>query len=85
MNDVKFYLDPAEKKMGEATIYLEEALAHIRAGKANVKILDGVKVDAYGSKMALSAVANISVPDARSDHPMGQEHVPPHRKGHHGL
>ena len=46
MNDVKFYLDPAEKKMGEATIYLEEALAHIRAGKANVKILDGVKVDA---------------------------------------
>ena len=66
MNDVKFYLDPAEKKMGEATIYLEEALAHIRAGKANVKILDGVKVDAYGSKMALSAVANISVPDARS-------------------
>ena len=43
MNDVKFYLDPAEKKMGEATIYLEEALAHIRAGKANVKILDGVK------------------------------------------
>ena len=53
MNDVKFYLDPAEKKMGEATIYLEEALAHIRAGKANVKILDGVKVDAYGSKMAL--------------------------------
>ena len=66
MNDVKFYLDAAEKKMKGATEYLEEALAHIRAGKANVKILDGVKVDAYGSKMGLSSVANVGVPDARS-------------------
>ena len=66
MNDVNVYLDSAEKKMSEAANYLDEALAHIRAGKANVKILDGIKVDAYGSKMALNAVANVTVPDARS-------------------
>ncbi len=66
MNDVKFYLNPAEKKMQEAVAFLEETLAHIRAGKANVKILDGVRVDAYGSKMPLSGVASVGVPDARS-------------------
>ena len=49
MNDVNVYLDSAEKKMSEAANYLDEALAHIRAGKANVKILDGFKGDAYGS------------------------------------
>ena len=45
MNDVKTYIDPAEEKMAMAVEYLEEALAHIRAGKANPKILDGIKVE----------------------------------------
>lgn len=66
MNDVNHYLQPAEKKMNEAVAYLDEALAHIRAGKANVKILDGIKVDYYGSKVPLSNVANVNTPDART-------------------
>lgn len=52
--------------MSEAVVYLDEALAHIRAGRANVKILDGVRVEYYGSKMAISNVANVSTPDART-------------------
>ena len=52
--------------MSEAVGYLDEALAHIRAGRANVKILDGVRVEYYGSKMAISNVANVSTPDART-------------------
>ena len=64
--DVKDYLDPAEEKMEPAVMYLDEALARIRAGKANPKILDGVRVDYYGSKCPISNVANISVPDART-------------------
>ena len=66
MSDVNTYLNPAEKKMKEAVAYLEDALAHIRAGKANVRILDDVKVNAYGQKMPISGVANIATPDARS-------------------
>lgn len=66
MNDVNHYLQPAEKKMAEAVEYLDEALAHIRAGKANVKILDGVRVEYYGSKMPVANVANVSTPDART-------------------
>ena len=66
MNDVNFYLKPAEEKMQMAVEFLDEALAHIRAGKANPKILDGIRVDFYGSPAPISNVANISVPDART-------------------
>ena len=66
MNDVNHYLNPAEEKMEMAVEYLDEALAHIRAGKANPKILDGIRVDYYGSAAPISNVVNISVPDART-------------------
>ncbi len=66
MTNVKTYLDPAEEKMELAVAYLDEALAHIRAGKANPKILDGIRVEYYGSAVPISNVANISVPDART-------------------
>ena len=66
MNDVNHYLNPAEEKMEMAVEYLDEAMAHIRAGKANPKILDGIRVDYYGSAAPISNVANISVPDART-------------------
>lgn len=64
--DVKDYLAPAEEKMELAVAYLDEALAHIRAGKANAKIIDGIRVEYYGSIVPISQVANVSVPDART-------------------
>lgn len=64
--DVKDYLNPAEEKMEMAVEYLDESLAHIRAGKANPKIIDGIRVDYYGSMVPISNVANITVPDART-------------------
>ena len=66
MEDVKTYLDAAEKKMNEAVAYLDETLSRVRAGKANPKILDPVKVEYYGSMMPIANVANVAVPDARS-------------------
>ena len=64
--DVKDYLTPAEEKMELAVAYLDESLAHIRAGKANPKIIDGIRVEYYGSAVPISNVANVSVPDART-------------------
>lgn len=64
--EVKDYLEPAEEKMEMAVAYLDESLAHIRAGKANPKILDPIRVDYYGSAAPISNVANVSVPDART-------------------
>ena len=66
MTDPKTYIAPAEEKMELAVAYLDEALAHIRAGKANPKILDAIRVNYYGSAAPISNVANISVPDART-------------------
>ena len=48
MKDVKDILDEAQEKMDMAVMYLEESLAHIRAGKADVRLLDGIGVDSYG-------------------------------------
>ena len=66
MLDVKKCLSDSEEKMDMSVMHLEDTLAQIRAGKANPKILDGVKVDYYGSAAPVSNVANISVPDART-------------------
>lgn len=66
MEDVKVYLDEAEEKMEFATLHLEESLSRIRAGKANVHILDAIRVDSYGSSVPLSNVASLNTPDARS-------------------
>ncbi len=66
MTDPKTYLGPAEEKMEMAVAYLDETLARIRAGKANPKILDGIRVDYYGSAAPIANVANIAVPDART-------------------
>ncbi|MBS4027250.1 MAG: ribosome recycling factor, partial [Ignavibacteriales bacterium] len=43
------------------TVRLE--LTKIRTGKATTALLDGVKVDYYGTMMPLNQVANISIPD----------------------
>lgn len=64
--EVKDYLTPAEEKMELAVDYLDETLARIRAGKANAKILDGIRVEYYGSTVPISNVANVSAPDART-------------------
>lgn len=66
MIDVKETLKSAEDKMQKASKYLEEELARIRAGRANVAILDGVRVTSYGQTVPLNQVANLAVPDART-------------------
>ena len=66
MEDVKKYLEDAEEKMEFAALHLEEALSRIRAGRANVHILDEIRVDSYGSMVPLSNVASLNTPDARS-------------------
>ncbi len=64
--EVKEYLDNANDSMQLAVDYLDETLARIRAGKASAKLLDGIRVDYYGSQAPISNVANVSVPDART-------------------
>ena len=66
MTDTKQLVKTAEEKMTFAIEYLDEQLARIRAGKANPKILDNVRVPYYGSVVPLSNVASINTPDAKT-------------------
>jgi ribosome recycling factor len=54
-----------QDRMDKAVESVRREFAKIRTGKATVSLLDGVKVDAYGSTVPLRQVANISVPEAR--------------------
>ena len=55
----------AASRMEKAVEAVRREFAKIRTGKATVSLLDGVKVEYYGSSAPLRQVANISVPEAR--------------------
>jgi len=52
--------------MQMALEFLDESFSHIRAGRANPHILDGVRVEYYGSMVPLSNVATVTTPDAKT-------------------
>lgn len=64
--EVKFVIEMAREKMDKALDHLETELSRIRAGKANIHILDGIMVDYYGNMTPLNQVSNISTPDPKT-------------------
>lgn len=66
MLDVKKTIKDAEAKMQGSVDHLADTFDHIRAGRASVKLLDGIKCECYGSMMEVSQCANCSTPDAKS-------------------
>lgn len=66
MIDVKETLKGAEDKMKKSAGFLEGELSRIRAGRANIAVLDSVRVMSYGQMVPLNQVAALQVPDART-------------------
>ena len=64
--DIKMVLEMTKDSMDKAVSHLDDTLAHIRAGKADIRTIDGVTVDYYGSQTPVEQVSNISTPDART-------------------
>jgi ribosome recycling factor len=58
-------LEELSGSIAKAHESLKRDLAKIRAGRANPAILDGVRVDYYGSPTPLKQLASISVPEPR--------------------
>ena len=54
MIDVKEALKSAEDKMKKSANFLEAELSRIRAGRANLAILDSVRVMSYGQPLPLT-------------------------------
>ena len=63
VNDLKGLFGEVNKRMSAAIDHLQHEFAGVRTGRASVTILDGVHVDAYGSKMPLNQVAGLSIPE----------------------
>ena len=62
-NDLKGMFGEVKTRMDSAIDRVRREMAGVRTGRANVGLLDGVHVDAYGSKMPINQVAALSVPE----------------------
>jgi ribosome recycling factor len=60
---VKTILKESEDKMHKAVEVVRHELVKIRTGKATTALLDGIKVDYYGTPTALSHLGNVGVAD----------------------
>ncbi|MCS7028836.1 MAG: ribosome recycling factor [Bacteroidia bacterium] len=66
MSEIKKIISEAAAQMKKAVEHLEGELAKIRAGKASPVMLDGVKVDYYGTPTPLNQLAHITATDAKT-------------------
>jgi ribosome recycling factor len=66
MNNIKDILNDCESRMSKALENLRNELSKIRTGRASTALLDTVRVEAYGSEVPISQVANLSVSDAHT-------------------
>jgi len=58
-------LKNCNSKMKKAFEVFIQDLSSLRTGRANVHMLDIIKVDVYGQSMSINQLANISTPEAR--------------------
>ncbi|MBE2218183.1 MAG: ribosome recycling factor [Ignavibacteria bacterium] len=60
---IKEIIKETDNKMHKATEHVRNELVRIRTGKATTNLLDGIKVDYYGTLTPISQVGNLSTPD----------------------
>jgi ribosome recycling factor len=59
-------LTAGEEAMKKTIEKVKHDFSTVRTGRANAALLEGIKVESYGSLMALNQVAGVSVPDGRT-------------------
>ena len=62
-SDLKGMFGEVKTRMDGAIERVRRDMANVRTGRATVGLLDGVQVDAYGSKMPINQVATLSIPE----------------------
>lgn len=60
------YIQAKEEEVQKAIEFFKKEIANLRTGRANPAILEGIQVEAYGTKTPLNGLANINVPDGQS-------------------
>jgi ribosome recycling factor len=56
-------LASCKQEMEQTITAFKKELSHVRTGRANTALLDGIMVEYYGAKTPLNQVATLSVPD----------------------
>ena len=64
--EIQFYLDDLAESMSKALAHVNVEMSRIRAGKASPAMLDGLRVDYYGTATPIGQIATVTAPDARS-------------------
>ena len=59
------FIKDAQERMDKAVEATKHRFTGIRAGRASIAMLDGIRVDQYGAMVPLNQVANVSAPEAR--------------------
>lgn len=59
-------LADAKKHMEKSLEHLKGELSKLRVGRASASMLEGVRVESYGSQVGIKEVAALSTPDART-------------------
>lgn len=62
-NDLKGMFTEVKSRMDAAMERVRREMANVRTGRANVGLLDGIQVEAYGGKMPINQVATLSIPE----------------------
>jgi ribosome recycling factor len=62
-NDLKSMFNEVKTRMDAAIDRVRRDMANVRTGRATVGLLDGVQVEAYGTKVPVNQVASLSVPE----------------------
>jgi ribosome recycling factor len=57
--------DETRESMDKAIVALKKELKRLRTGRASLSILDGIKVDYYGTMTPLNQMATLAVPESR--------------------
>lgn len=60
-----FDTNPYELKMQAALEHFEAELRKVQTGRAQPSMLDGIKVEVYGTQLPLSQVANVTAPESQ--------------------
>ena len=55
-----------EEKMKKALVSLDKEFSRLRTGRASTALLDGVRVDYYGTLTPIDQIASVSTPDSRT-------------------
>ena len=56
----------AEERMEKALSSLEREFGKLRTGRASTSLVDGIKVDYYGTPTPIGQLASVATPDSRT-------------------